>query len=316
VAEVRSDPWFLSVTPDRFAEHLQVLRKIGQPMTLDQLLQNLLEGKCPYRPLVVTFDDGYADNLYSAKPLLERYDIPATVFVAAGLVGNDREFWWDELDQLLQTEALPKALDLSINGNVYHWDLAEAEPCGKGNLQQDRHWEAGDKHEPNSRRSLFMEIYNLLQPLPTSEQYHVLNQLVAWVAPKSTRRASSRPLTNQEIVTLNQGGLVDIGAHTMTHPVLSARSTALQEREIGESKTSLEAVLGHPVNNFAYPYGRKSDYTADTVSLVQKAGFACGCSTLASVVNRGSDLFRLPRLPVKNWDGEGFTRTLSWWLGG
>jgi peptidoglycan/xylan/chitin deacetylase (PgdA/CDA1 family) len=315
VAEVQSDPWSLSVTPDRFADHLQVLREVGQPMALDELSQNLRDGKCPYRPLVVTFDDGYADNLYTAKPLLERCDIPATVFVSAGLVDGNRQFWWDELDQLLQGEALPKTLDLNINGNLYHWTLGEPELCGKGDVQQDRQWKAWDKHKPNSRQSLYLAIYKLLQPLKSSEQAHVLSQLMAWASPKSTRRASSRPLTNEEIVAL-KGGLIDIGAHTMTHPLLSARPTAIQREEIQQSKAYLEGILGSPVTSFAYPYGGKSAYTAETVALVREAGFGCACSTLASVVSRSSHLFRLPRLHVENWDSERFSRTLSGWLNG
>src|SRR5262249_25579486 len=127
VAEVQSDPWLLSVTPGHFAEQLTVLRKLGRPTRLRHLAQSLREGTRLYRPLVITFDDGYADNLYKAKPLLERYEIPATVFLTAGYLGQDREFWWDELERLLlQAETLPRALSLNINGRTYHWDLGDA----------------------------------------------------------------------------------------------------------------------------------------------------------------------------------------------
>jgi peptidoglycan/xylan/chitin deacetylase (PgdA/CDA1 family) len=76
--------------------------------------------------VVITFDDGYADNLHNAKPLLERYDIPATVFVTTGHIGHEREFWGDELDRLLlQPSTLPELLGLSINGSPYQWELGE-----------------------------------------------------------------------------------------------------------------------------------------------------------------------------------------------
>ncbi len=101
VTEVPSDPWALSVTPDHFAGHLEILREYTRPISLQQLSQGLREGNLPDCSVVVTFDDGYADNLLNAKPLLERYDVPATVFLATGLVEHWREPWWDELEQLL-----------------------------------------------------------------------------------------------------------------------------------------------------------------------------------------------------------------------
>src|SRR5438874_1513544 len=95
VAKVDSDPWALRVMPGHFAEHLEVLQKYGHPIRLQQLAQAHRKGNIPDRSLVITFDDGYADNLHNAKPLLERYDIPATVFLTTGLIGCDHEFWWD-----------------------------------------------------------------------------------------------------------------------------------------------------------------------------------------------------------------------------
>src|SRR5215831_16190313 len=106
VAAIDSDPWSLCITPERFSEHLEVLREC-MPITLEQAdLSGRYGAKRPR--VVVTFDDGYADNLYAAKPLLERFDIPATVFVVTGYVGQDREFWWDELEKIIfGSETLP-----------------------------------------------------------------------------------------------------------------------------------------------------------------------------------------------------------------
>src|SRR5262245_13457331 len=108
VAELPLDPWGLAVSPGHFAEHLQVLHKHGQPLALSRAVARLQEHRLRRGTLVVTFDDGYSDNLYLARPLLERYDVPATVFLVTGYIGGDREFWWDELENiLLQPEILP-----------------------------------------------------------------------------------------------------------------------------------------------------------------------------------------------------------------
>ncbi|HET9531812.1 MAG TPA: polysaccharide deacetylase family protein, partial [Blastocatellia bacterium] len=100
VAEVRSDPWSLCVTPQHFAEHMEILRRHARPISLRELTGALREGSVPRRSVVVTFDDGYLDNLKNARPLLERYDIPATFFIATGYLGGEREFWWDELERM------------------------------------------------------------------------------------------------------------------------------------------------------------------------------------------------------------------------
>lgn len=107
------------MTPHHFGEHLEVLRKYGQPIRLQQLTQAHRDGNIPHHAVVVTFDDGYANNLNNAIPLLERYHIPATVFIATGQSGRKREFWWDELDRLLlQPGILPETFCMSIKATL------------------------------------------------------------------------------------------------------------------------------------------------------------------------------------------------------
>ena len=118
-------------------------------------------------------------------------------------------------------------------------------------------------------------------------------------------------LLPDEVFRLAEGGLIEVGAHTVTHPVLSALPAARQHPEIHNSKSQLENILRRPVNSFAYPYGGRSDYTRETISLVRQAGFTCACSNYSDVVRRGSDLFPLPRVLVRDWDGEEFAQRLN-----
>jgi peptidoglycan/xylan/chitin deacetylase (PgdA/CDA1 family) len=108
VADVEHDPWRLAVTPGNFEQHLAVIRERCRPTSLAKLAAGLEAGSLPPRSVVVTFDDGYRDNLHVAKPLLEQYEIPATVFVVSGYVDSDRDFWWDELAQLSGRTSLPE----------------------------------------------------------------------------------------------------------------------------------------------------------------------------------------------------------------
>src|SRR5262245_40538012 len=113
VADVPADPWGLCVTPQHFAEHMQVLGSCSRPVRLQELTDALATDTVADRTVVVTLDDGYADNLYNARPLLFEHGIPATVFITTGNIGSSHEFWWDELEYLtLHPGILPEKLEL------------------------------------------------------------------------------------------------------------------------------------------------------------------------------------------------------------
>jgi peptidoglycan/xylan/chitin deacetylase (PgdA/CDA1 family) len=312
VADLRSDPWSLGVTPSHFAEHLEVLQRYAYPMELRQLSQGLLNGNLPDRSVLVTFDDGYADNLHNAKPVLERYNVPATFFLTTGYIGHEREFWWDELDRLLlQPGTLPETLCLSVNGSTYRWMLGKAAYYDEGSFRRYQRWRAWED-APSSRHSLYASLYELLYPLMEGERRKVLNELLLWADAKPMVRPTHRSLSLEEVFALAQGELIEVGTHTVTHPALPTLPTASQWDEISESKDRLEEILGRQVYSFAYPHGSMS---AQTVRLVREAGFTCACSCIADVTRLSSDHFRLPRIEVANWDGEMFAKRLSWWFG-
>ena len=195
VTEVPSDPWALSVTPDHFAGHLEILREYTRPISLQQLSQGLREGDLPDCSVVVTFDDGYADNLLNAKPLLERYDVPATVFLATGLVEHWREPWWDELEQLLlQPGTLPEELRLSVNGSAYKWELGEIAHYPEDAFELYRSWKTWED-APSTRHSLYRSLWDLLYAMPDDERRRVLDELLAWAGTEPVRRPTYRFLS-------------------------------------------------------------------------------------------------------------------------
>jgi peptidoglycan/xylan/chitin deacetylase (PgdA/CDA1 family) len=314
VTALGNDPFLLAVTPDHFGEHLDAIRRYGAPLRLQDLVRALRQGKVPSHAVVITFDDGYADNLHDAKPMLTQYDVPATVFVTAGQVGRDREFWWDELDRLLlQPGTLPSELRLRINGSLREWPLGEASTYSEEQYRRDRQWHVERPDTPGPRQQVFLALYDLLYPLPTAERWSVLDQMTAWAEASPVARATHRALTPNEAVRLADGALVEIGAHTMSHPVLAALPVEEQRREIRESKTHLEALLSGEVTSFAYPHG--STTPAATASL-EDAGFVCACCSESEVIFRAGSRFHLPRLGVRDWDGDTFARWLRWWVGG
>jgi peptidoglycan/xylan/chitin deacetylase (PgdA/CDA1 family) len=310
VAKSFSDPWANVVTPSRFAEHLEVLQRHAHPIGLKQLSQALLGGEpLPDRSVIVTFDDGYADNLYNAKPLLERYGIPATVFVISGYIGSEREFWWDELERLfLQPGTLPERLTLRVNASTYRWELGEAVHYSEKAFR--RHWRSG-RDVRSSYRSLYESLWKLLRRTAEDERRRVLDELLAWAGAEEAVRPSHRPLSLEEVAALGTGGLIEVGAHTVTHPALRKLSHDSQREEILGSKAGLEEILNRPVTSFSYPYGILSE---ETVGVVREAGFSCACSTRAGVVKLSTERFQLPRVEVQDWNGEEFARQLSSWF--
>lgn len=311
IAAEDMDPWALRVTPQQFAEHLQVLKQYTTPMSLRQLAKTHREGTIPERACVITFDDGYGNNLYNAKPLLEQQNFPATVFVTTAYVGQNREFWWDELEQiLLKPGQLPPQLQLVIDGKPRQWNLEQAADYSEADYQRDRtlHISAA---QPGSRLAFYHSVWETLQPLATEKRQSQMAKIQQWAQVKPVARSSHRPMTVEEIQALAAGGLIDIGAHTANHPLLSQQSVSEQTDEISRSKADLERMLDQSVTSFAYPFGV---YNQETLGIVRAASFGCACSTVEETVWHRNDPFALPRFEVRGWSGELFERRLQQWL--
>lgn len=306
------DPFGLSVTPRHFEEQLRVLRARARPMGLRQLSRALRDGTVPRRAAVVTFDDGYADNLHVAKPLLERYEVPATVFVASGYIGQDREYWWDELERLLLTPGtLPPELRLDLEEGVYRVELGAASTYTEQDRLRDGQRGRGDDGPTSARFGFFQSLWDLLRRLRVEPQRRVLRELHTWAGADPGARSGGRALTEDELVRLKEGPLVDVGAHTLNHPMLGALPADAQRGEIREGRARLEDMLGCSIDSFSYPYG---SYDSETMATVRDVGFADACSTRAAVVRRRDSRYELPRFCPGDWDGEEFARRLHNWF--
>jgi peptidoglycan/xylan/chitin deacetylase (PgdA/CDA1 family) len=310
VSEKIADPWYLCVSPGNFSEHLRLLQKHARPVSLDQLVRMQAQGKIEDRTVAVTFDDGYADSLHTAKPLLEQYGTPATVFVTTGYVGGTREFWWDELERaLLRPGRLPETLHLRTSQLPRRWDLGSASAYSESEFQHD----CIHDRDSSSRLAFYYSVWESLQPLSQQERQEALCEIRAWADADSAARSSHRILGREEVRTLAAGGLVEVGAHTTSHEMLPIHSEAVQRREIEESKRYLEDLLGNPVRSFSYPFG---EYAENTVSLVRQAGFDSACTVTKGPVYLATDRFQLPRFAVHNAASQKFEKDLLRWLRG
>jgi len=314
VANLPSDPQLLCVTPEHFAEHLEILRRDYQPLSLLGLAKALGEGTLPNRAVVVTFDDGYADNLENAAPVLRRQGIPATVFVTSGALGRHEEFWWDELDRLiLQPGVLPDPLELRIGERVCRWETGPSATYTVDDARLHRDWHVEQPVDLGPRQHLYRSLYDVLQPLPAEPRSCAIEQLRTLAGVDSAGRSTHRTMTAAEVVRLSQDELIEVGAHTVTHPLLATLSVATQRGEIEQSKSCLEDILGKPVVSFSYPHGSRG---AETVALVRAAGFTCAGSSDPDPVWPDADPYQLPRVVVRDWDGDMFARQMKEWMRG
>ena len=289
VAHDSVDPWRLAVQPQHLTEHLEILAAHTRPTTASGFRQAQDRGRVPARTTLVTFDDGYADLSTEIAPRLRAAGVPATMFVVSGAIDRDREFWWDALTRaLLGPERGSGTLRLEIAGRTHRWELAD----------------------DGGRSPTHREVWAALRDRPSVERDHLVEEVLAWAGLPVAARDTHRTLRADELDRLAGDDLVEIGAHTVNHPRLSALADPSQQREIEDSRTALEDLVSRPVTSFAYPHGGPDDIGTTTPDRVRASGYASAYLATPGRLRSRSDPYRLPRLFVEDMDGAGFAALL------
>jgi peptidoglycan/xylan/chitin deacetylase (PgdA/CDA1 family) len=305
VTEYGSDPWRLCVTPANFDAHLAALRAAGATIyPLPELVRLRRAGRVPRGAVAITFDDGYQDNLEHARPILERFEAPATMFITAGYVGHDGEFWWDVLERIfLLPGTLPDMLKLELGGEEHCWRLgADANLSDDGSNAWPQ-WKPLREGAPTVRHRVFNELWFLLVGAMPDERLRAVTELIRWASVDPNARATHRPLSERELRALATDELVTIGAHSLTHPALSALPVEVQEQELTGAKARLETLLGKPVTAFSYPQGRASPTLQHRV---EQSGYDFACGSRSDALTNRSEVYHLPRVSVRDWDAPRF----------
>lgn len=299
IADEPVDYWRLAVSPKQFEEQLYVLRRTRYPLSLSDFVRGLMAGTLPSNAVALTFDDGYVDNLFAGKPRLAAADVPATVFLATGYIDHPDGFWWDELARLILLGNAPQSFELEIRGKIMECDFGAEPPA-----REDGATRAA---AVSKRQAALWTLRQDLRPLGDEERRLIMLRLRSILARDNYRTSLGRAMTSEEVRELVMDGLVTIGAHTVTHPVLAGLDPAACYREVSESKLACEELIGESVPSFAYPYG---DFNTEVTEAVKVAGFTCACSTQRGPAFPSSDVFVLPRIPVYNWSGDAFEQAL------
>lgn len=267
------DPLFPGeVDATAFRERLGWLCTWFNVLPLEEAVTALSRGSLPARSIAITFDDGYADNVDVALPILREFGVPATFFVATGFLDGGR-MWNDTVIESLRCAAGP-ALDLSVIGLgvVELGTNALRRTAIDGALRALKH----------------------LQPHERELRVQTLSRAVGANLPRNLMMSSD------DVRRLSAAGM-GVGAHTANHPILTSLDAGEARDEMAHGRETLEALVRAPVRLFAYPNGKPNrDYRKRDVDIARALGFAAAFSTARGVASAREPLHELPRFTP--WD--------------
>jgi peptidoglycan/xylan/chitin deacetylase (PgdA/CDA1 family) len=222
------------------------------------------------RAVAITFDDGYRDNYEQAFPILKKYDLPATIFVATGSIETGNTLWHDRVFDAFRYTT-EEAADLS--------------PIGLGPVSL-----AGR----DERNRALQQVLRRAKELYGDERQRFVESIEQALTPGRTAPEADRMLSWAQIREMNHAG-IRIGSHTVTHPILSKVPNDQLKRELLDSRDELQERLGSEVTTFAYPNGKAADFSDAVKAAVKECGYRCAVTTQPGPNRPYEDPFQLRR---------------------
>lgn len=259
----RPDPLFPEqIDARRFEQQLRVLVHWFRVLPLAEAVRRLRDGTLPQRAACITFEHGYADNATVALPLLQRYRAPATFFVASGFLDGGC-MWQDAVAEVVRNAA--DRLDLEAVGFATY-----------------------DLRCPVRRRAVIDMLVESLGRLSPADR---LARIRAMAPPHTPAM-----LSTDEVLALHRAGM-EIGAHTVSHPVLTAISNADARAEIAAGRAALQDIVQAPVRLFSYPSGKPGrDFEERHVRMLQSQGFDAAVTSVRGAARAATNPLMLPRV--------------------
>jgi peptidoglycan/xylan/chitin deacetylase (PgdA/CDA1 family) len=262
----------ICISPAAFEEHVAYLARNYAVLPLTLIVDALRAGKpLPSNAVVITFDDGYADNLAAAR-VLHKHGCSATFYITAGCMADGEPFWPAETPALIEAMKRPF---IELREGKLHVELAIG--------------------TPDQRRAAVRRLAKLFksQPIPVRESLR--HQLRA----AAGRPALASPMLTWDQIREMRDLHMIIGAHTMTHPNLPSAGLAAAAAEIEGSKARLEKELEEPITMFSYPNGGAERYfTAELQDVVERAGYAAAVTSRNGFASVASEPYALERVQV------------------
>lgn len=276
VNPIKDNLYNLTVSPSEFEEHIRYLVKNYRIIRFEENWEEISEDA-----IAITFDDGYADNYLYALPVLEKYKVPATIFICSGNIGTCKEFWWDEIERVLTVqENYPEQFHLCDQLYEYTWKTATE--YQRKELAKTLRWLLRMESDESCAKDW-------------------IEHLKIWAGIISDEgRTENLSLSKEQLTNLAKSPYITIGAHTVRHLSLGALSDEDQECEIVNSISYLEKELKQKIEVFSYPFGTGSDYNKKTLETCRRNGIKKAATTKIALWNKEDNLLEIPRLSIKN----------------
>ncbi|MFK8027430.1 MAG: polysaccharide deacetylase family protein [Gammaproteobacteria bacterium] len=264
------DPVIDEVDAVQFTRQMETLAEYFNVVSLEEGLEQMRSGTLPASSVCITFDDGYRDNYDVALPILSALNLPATFFIATGYLG-DGIMWNDVVGLAIKNTSL-KQLDLSefSLGN----ELIDTE---------QKKVQLIEKLLSNIKYNNVDQRIDMVNRLKNIAQVDINERLM---------------MTESEVKELSRAGM-EIGGHTVKHPILTCADDDDVHCEVTEGKLFLEELLGKKLKFFAYPNGQTGkDYNEKHMQIVKQAGFDAALTTNNGVIDKDSGMYDLPRISI------------------
>lgn len=251
--------------------YINYLYKTCKIISLDDFLEiHRNNAATPENAVVITFDDGYRSNYTEVYPILEKYKIPATIFLTVGMIGSGRVLWPQKIKY-----ALMNTKKQFVQMGAKRWKL----------------------NTSGNRERTIQELCKLLKGMPEQPRNHRVDELITSLDIKVDDSELPQMLTWEQVKEMSDNGIT-FGAHTLNHPVLTRISLEDARKEIVESKRVLEEKIQKPVKYFAYPYGTETDFSEDIKNIVRDSGYTCALTFMGGYNDQNSDIFALERMAL------------------
>lgn len=257
------------VTEQEFDCQVRFFSRYFNVLSLSDALARRAKGDLPSKALCITFDDGYADNYSCAMKILNKYGVKATFFIASGYL-NGGIMWNDKIIEAVRNTRCQQ-VDLGALG------LGEVVALSS----------------VTERKQTIHNIISTVKYMPHEQREEVADSLTDMLTVVHT---DTMMMNDSQVQELVENGM-EIGGHTVRHPILAGLEQDQIEQEINDGVAYLEDLVGTKINLFAYPNGRKNkDYNQGAILAVKKAGLQAAVTTNMGVVTKNTDLTELPRI--------------------
>lgn len=265
----------LFISKKSFELQIKHLVRKYKIVSLDQLVKNI-NNRQPV--IAITFDDGFKDIFLNAYPILQKYRVPATIFLTTDYINQKKVYWWDKIALILTKKGLKKVKVRNIPRKISKQiiEISSIIDVKKKNLTIKKFINALKKFNPEDRENL---IKDLSKQLGISKSDFLKdNAMLNWAEARS----------------MQESGLISFGSHTKTHRILTLLDRVQQKKELLDSKKIIEEQLKSKIFFIAYPNG---DNNKQINKIAKEAGYTAGFVT-DKFISEENDIFSLKRIPV------------------